>query len=130
MTATLPSAPSVRPWEKGKDASRSPLLVTEVEVVGGGIVEVYGALDESETKNAGVEVEIPLRVTGYTGDMMNTGSAEAHRPDSCLAFLRILWSLALVGARTGSAELSAVTALVLIGVGRNVFRVRPSGASA
>ena len=72
------------------------MMVTEVEVIGRGIVEVHRALDEPESQDSGVEVEIPLRVAGYSGDVMNTGSAETHRPDSCLVFLR---DLALVGAR-------------------------------
>jgi len=88
LTTALPPAASVRPREKSEDASRTSLLVTEVEVVRRRIVEIHRALDEPQTKNAGVEVEIPLRVTGDTGDVMNTGSAEAHRPDSCLAILR------------------------------------------
>ena len=66
--------------------------------------EVYRALDEPEPEDTGVEVEIPLRVTGNTGDVMNTGRAEAHRPDSCLAFLR---NLALVAARAGRPALTA-----------------------
>jgi hypothetical protein len=113
LTATLPSATGIWPRKKSEDASRTPLLVPEVEVIRSGIVEVYRTLDEPQAKNAGVEIEIPLRVTGYGGDMMNTGSPEAHRPDSCLSFL---WSLALVGAGTRRAELAAVTTFVLIRV--------------
>ena len=103
------------------------LLVTEIEVIGGGIVEVYRALDKPEAENAGVEIEIALRVTGYAGDMMDTGSAEAHRTDSCLAFLR---DLSLVGAGAGRGALTAIAALVLIWVGRNVFGIGPSGTCA
>jgi hypothetical protein len=125
LATTLPSATGIRPRKKGEDTSRIPLLVTEIEVIGSGIVEVYRTLDEPEAKNARVEVEIPLRVTGYTGDMMNTGSPEAHRPDSCLSFL---WGLALVGAGTGSAELTAVTTFVLIRMRWDIFRVGLPGA--
>ena len=53
-------------------------------MIGRGIVEVYGALDEPEAEDAGVEIEIPLGIARDTGDVMNTGSAEAHRTDSCL----------------------------------------------
>jgi hypothetical protein len=52
--------------------------------------------------------------------MMNTGSAEAHRIDSCLASLR---GLALVGARTRRSSLTPVAAFVLAWVGWNVFGV-------
>jgi hypothetical protein len=56
--------------------------------------------------------------------MMNTGSAKAHRTDSCLASLG---DLALFGTRTGRSPLTTIAALVLFGVGRNVFRVGPTG---
>src|SRR5688572_7036104 len=94
-------------------------------MVGSRVVEVYRTLDEPEPESAGVEVEVSLWVTGYTGDVMNTGTAETHRPDSCLAFLR---NLALVAALTGRAALSAVTAFVLGRVRRNVFGIGLSGA--
>jgi hypothetical protein len=100
LPTALPSAASIRPREKGEDASRVTLFVTEVEVIGRGIVKVYRALDEPEAENAGVEVEIALGVTGYGGDVVDTGSAETHRADSCLAFLR---DLGLACVRTGVA---------------------------
>src|SRR5215210_5676564 len=112
LASTLSTAASIRPGEECENASRISLLVAEIEVIGGRIVEVYGALDEPEPKNTGVEVEIPLRITGNASDMVNSGRAEAHRPDSCLAFLRIL---ALVSTRTGRAAFASVTALVLGG---------------
>jgi hypothetical protein len=113
LPATLPASSSIRPGEKGKDTTRVSPLITEVEVIVRGIVEVYRALNEPEAENAGVEVEIPLRVTGDTSDVMNSGSAETHRPDSCLCFLR---DLALIGARAGTPAFSAITALMLMRV--------------
>ena len=111
MTTALPATTSVGPREKSEDATRTSLLVTEVEVVRRGIVEVDGPLDEPEAKSAGVKVEIPLRITGDAGDMMDTGSTEAHRTDSCLALLRIL---ALVRAGPGRSAFSPVPAFVLL----------------
>jgi hypothetical protein len=52
--------------------------------------------------------------------VMNTGAAEAHRIDSCLASFR---DLALVCARTRRPPLSAVIALVLARMGWSVFGV-------
>ncbi len=80
LTTALPPATGIRPREKSEDASRASRLVTEVEMIGCRIVEVYGALDEPEAKNAGVEVEIPLWITGYAGDVMNTGRAKLIVP--------------------------------------------------
>ena len=57
-------------------------------MIGRRVVKVYGALDEPEAEDAGVEIEIPLRIARDTGDVVNTGGAEAHRTDSCLASFR------------------------------------------
>ena len=118
LPSALSPAASIRPGEERENASRIALLITEVEVIGRRVVEVYGTLDEPEPENAGVEVEIPLRVTGYASDMVNTGCTETHRPDSCLVFLRIL---ALVGARTGRPALARLgrrsTTLFLLSLG-------------
>jgi hypothetical protein len=56
--------------------------------------------------------------------VVNTGSAEAHRIDSCLT---TLGGLALVGARTGRPSLAPISAFVLAGVRWNVFRVGLTG---
>jgi hypothetical protein len=59
--------------------------------------------------------------------MVNTGSAEAHRIDSCLGFLR---DLALIGAGTRGSPLTPITALVLGRVGWDVFWVWLAGPRA
>jgi hypothetical protein len=113
LTTTLSSTSSIGPRKKSEGASRASLLIAEVEMIGRGIVEVYRALDEPEAEDTGVEVEIPLRIAGYAGDVMNTGSTKAHGTDSCLAFLG---DLALIGAGTRRSTLAAVSALVLVRV--------------
>src|SRR6202171_1702060 len=110
LASTLPSSRCVRPGKESKNATRTPLLITEVKVIGGRVVEVYRTLDEPEPEDAGVEIEIPLGIARDTGDVMNTGSAEAHRIDSCLVSFR---DLALIGARARGSELTPVAALVL-----------------
>jgi len=125
LPTALPPAASIRPREKRENASGPSLLITEVKVIGRGIVEVYRTFDQSKPENTGVEVEIPLWVTGDPGDVMDPGTAETHRPDSCLAFLG---SLALVAARTGSATLTAVAALMLGRMRRDVLGIGLSGA--
>jgi len=113
LPAALPAATGVRPREKSQNGSRVAHLVTEIEVIGGRVIEVDGALDEPESEDAGVKVEVALRAAGDAGDVMNTGGPETHRPDSCLA---TLWRLALVRAGTGRASLAAISAFVLVGV--------------
>jgi hypothetical protein len=103
------------------------LFITEVEVISGRVVEVYGTLDEPEAEDAGVEIEISLGIARDTGYVVNTGSAEAHRIDSCLASLR---GLTLIGAGARGSPFTAVTTLVLVRVGRNVFGVWLAGPGA
>ena len=54
------------------------MLITEVKVIGGRVIKVYRTLDESETEDTGVEIEIPLGVTRNSGDVMDASGAEAH----------------------------------------------------
>jgi len=127
LAAPLSSAPRVRPGKERENAPRIPLFVAEVEVIGRRVVKVYGSLYEPEAEDSGVEIEISLGVTRDTGDVVNTGSAEAHRIDSCLASLR---GLALIGARTGKPSLATITALVFAGVRWDVFGVWLAGPGA
>jgi hypothetical protein len=78
LAAALSTASRIGPREEGQDASRIPLLVAEVKVVRCGVVEVDGAFDEPQSENSGVEVEIPLRVTRNSGNVMDASGAEAH----------------------------------------------------
>jgi hypothetical protein len=55
---------------------------------------------------------------------MDTGGTEAHRTDSCLAFL---WNLALVGTGAGRSALAPIPAFVFGRVGGNVFRIGAPG---
>jgi hypothetical protein len=55
--------------------------------------------------------------------VVNTGSAEAHRIDSCLASFR---GLALIAACTRRSPLAPITTLVLGGVRWDVFCVWPA----
>ena len=89
----------------------SAARVAEIEMIGRRVVEVYRSLDEPEAENASVEVEIPLRIAGDAGDVMNAGGPETHRPDSCLTSFR---RLALIRAGAGRATFATVTALVLL----------------
>ena len=57
-------------------APRGPLLVRVEEVVDGRIVLVDGLLDHPQTEDARVEVDVPRRVAGDAGDVVDT--VEAH----------------------------------------------------
>src|SRR5207245_10232151 len=56
------------PGEEGHDASRSAHLIAVVEMVCLRIVEIHGALDESEAEQPDVEVEVALGVARERGD--------------------------------------------------------------
>jgi len=125
LAAALSSTPSVRPWEEGEDTSGTSGLVTEIKMVGGRIVEVHGPLYQTQPESAGVEIKIPLRIAGDSGYVMKPGRAECHQAtferSSCnlealtpeLVLFRLL---AFFGAGLGGAELTAVTAFVLVGM--------------
>jgi hypothetical protein len=46
-------------------------LVAVIEVIGTGVVEIDGLLDEAETERSGVKVEVSQGVTCDGGDMMD-----------------------------------------------------------
>src|SRR5687767_10123789 len=119
LSASLPAASRIRPREKSEDTSRAALVIAKIKVIGGGVVEVDRALDQTQAEHAGIEIEITLRVAGDPGDVMNAGRAEAHLAPGGLS----PWRLALVGARSRTSAFAAVAALMLIGMRRNVFRV-------
>ncbi len=52
------AARGVRMGKEGQDRAGAARLVAEIEVVGAGIVEVHGGLDEPEAKNVAVEGEV------------------------------------------------------------------------
>ena len=57
--------------ERQVGAGASALIRVE-EVVDGGVVLVDGLLHEAQPQDARVEVEVPRRVTGDAGDVMDT----------------------------------------------------------
>src|SRR4051812_35583493 len=58
---------SVRPGKEGHDGTGRSCVISEVEMVGPGIVEVDGFFDEAKSKDDRIEVEVTLRVTGNCG---------------------------------------------------------------
>src|SRR5215468_8096852 len=61
----------VLPWKEGQDRPRCAGLITVVEMIRAGIVEVDRLFHEPEAKHARVEREVVGRLTGYGGDVMN-----------------------------------------------------------
>ncbi len=55
-----PAGRHMLPREEGEDGAGRAGLITEIEVIGAGIVEVHGLLDQPQAERARVEVEIAL----------------------------------------------------------------------
>src|SRR5690606_39958685 len=71
-TGTVLPLPNIFPGEKGKDGSRTPSFVPEVEMVGLGIVKIDGFFDQTKSKGLGVEVVITLGIARYCGNMVQS----------------------------------------------------------
>src|SRR5436190_4405232 len=61
----------LRPGKEREDRSRCAVLVAKIEVIRFGIVEVDGELHQAKGEGGRIEVEIPLRIAGDGGDVMN-----------------------------------------------------------
>jgi hypothetical protein len=59
------------PGEEGQDRTGLAGLVAVVEVIGAGVVEVDGLLDQAQPENAGVKVEVALGRAGDGGHVMD-----------------------------------------------------------
>src|SRR5579864_4515190 len=59
------------PREEGQDRSRLAGLVTIIEMIGCGIVEIHGPLHEPQTEVTGIEIEIFQRVASDRRHMMD-----------------------------------------------------------
>ena len=66
-----PSRRHMGPGEEGQDGAGPPGLVAEIEVIGAGIVEVDGLLDEPQAERPGVEVAVAAGVAGDRGDVVD-----------------------------------------------------------
>jgi hypothetical protein len=49
-----------------------------VQVITTGIIVVDGQLDEAEAENPGVEIDVPLRIAGDRGDVMDAVGCCLH----------------------------------------------------
>src|SRR5262249_37494068 len=78
LAGPLTAAPGAGPGGEGQDGAGSANLIAKVEVVGLGVVEVDGAFDQAETEDAGVEVQVVLRVAGDGGDVVNAQDGGGH----------------------------------------------------
>src|SRR5262249_4115694 len=65
-----PAGGDVRPGEESQDCPRMARLIPIVEVVGAGIIEIHGLLDQAQAEGPRVELEVPLSLTGDGGDVV------------------------------------------------------------
>jgi hypothetical protein len=62
----------MRPGKGGKDRSGRTDVVSEIEVVGAGIIEIDGSFYKTQAENFGVEVQIALWIRGNCGYVMES----------------------------------------------------------
>src|SRR6185295_1039918 len=108
LSAALPAAAGIGPGKEGENAARTSRLVAEIEVIGRGIVEVDGALDQPQPEDPGVEIEISLGIAGDAGYVVDAGGSESHRA---------IPKRGSPGARSSGAELAFLGRLALVGTG-------------
>ena len=80
LTRAVNSLPNgeVSVGERRHDRSRGSTLVAVVEMVDAGIVEIDRLLDQSLTEEAGVEVEVILRLTDGRSDVVKASDGLFH----------------------------------------------------
>src|SRR6266576_3034689 len=65
------TAPHTGPREKSNNCPWSARTVAKIEMIASWIVEINGALDQSQAEHLRIKIQIALRVTGDRGNMMN-----------------------------------------------------------
>ena len=66
------------PWKKSYDCSGAPNVITEIKMVAAWVVEIDGALDETQTQRLGIKIEIRLRIARDRGDVMDASAAHGN----------------------------------------------------
>ncbi len=84
VVSPTPLLPRLAPGhgKKVRMVPGEPMSSPKVKVIGAGVVEVDGALDEAQTEQFGIEIEIALRVRGDGGDVMKSHDGLGHDADS------------------------------------------------
>ena len=75
-----PTVPGPGPWEKSQDGSRMAPGITIVEVVGSGIIEIDCDLDQAQSQDARVEVDVALRIACNRSYMVDSQDRVLHYP--------------------------------------------------
>ncbi len=76
------------PRKKRDQGSRRTCLIPVVQVPGSRIIEIHGALDQSQPKATRIEVDVALRGPGYRRDVVN--SCRIRHVSPCLLCVRLL----------------------------------------
>jgi hypothetical protein len=78
LAGAMATAWRTRPSKERQNAAGRAQGVAVIEVVAAGIVEVDGELDQSQTQESAVEVQVALGVAGDGRDVMDTGNRALH----------------------------------------------------
>jgi hypothetical protein len=66
------------PRKESQDRSGAAGLIAIIEMIGGRIIEIDGPLDEAESEDLSVEIEIPLRIGSNRCNVMKTYDRFQH----------------------------------------------------
>src|SRR6266699_4878152 len=90
------SAPCSWPGKECQDRPRRASCIAKVEMISARIVEVDCALDQTQSKQSDVKIQIALRVTGDGGDVMKSGDFLFHGAHTEFTSISITLILMLV----------------------------------
>ena len=77
----------MRPGKEGQDRAGLALLVAIIKVIGAGIVEIDGLLDQPQPEHAGEEIEIAVGAARDGGDVMDAG--HGHSPGKAITAISV-----------------------------------------
>src|SRR5713226_2220271 len=78
LTGSPPALRSVRPGKESQDRARMPATITIIEMIRSGVVEVHREFYQAQAQDAGVEIDIRLRITCDCGHMVDSEDLLVH----------------------------------------------------
>src|SRR3989442_6604882 len=70
----------IRPLKEGDEGARGSCLITKVQVIAAGIVEIHSFFDEAQAQDLCVKIHGPLGISTDNGDVMNTLDSHSSPP--------------------------------------------------
>ena len=65
--------------KKRQDGAGRAALIAEVKMISAGIIEIHRALDEAQSEQASIKIQIALRITRNRSNVMKSGNFVFHK---------------------------------------------------